>query len=756
MPRPRFERIELSYGCHRGVYDLDVDGPVVIVGPNGSGKSTLIEAIVRTLFGFNRRQGQEADRLESRRPWARPNEWSARVTLSRGDGGRYVVEREFESDQVLVRDPDTGEVPFAGSGNPAARNQEARQFRGLLRELVGLRDLGAYESTVCVPQGALDQTELGPHLLRVAAGGHANVDAARERIHEEYRAITQRALVEGGRAAIKSRELEEVAREIRETKARLEEARAAQQRRGPLILERDEVAEKLGEVERRIAMLEKAHGEVARGGAVEVERRQLRTWIDRLEDARRDAEHAAAATRSAEEDWRREEEVGLYPQDFAERAARLETRWRDLEALEGHPPRVLALPAPALLVGAAVLLWRGWPAWAAAAAVLGALLFGVYLWLRHDARRRRSGVEAEIRTALEDVPRADSLTAETMADRVQRYREQAALRQLRVTARDSLGRVLRDARGTLSEARSALGLRDREYAEDGDGDERAEEAGPGDGATTEEAIRNVAAAMERAVRTLRERLAHQQVELERVGDASLDLPDGVVPSPEGIADALNDLRQERARVQERWQTLEQSLLEQGAPAESVTALERRLEQLDRDHRALSQRAQALRSAYALLTDSYDEFRARDQERLVRHISRRLHDLTGGALGPVEAPYELEDAVVRVDGRAVDFASPPLSFGELHAALLAVRLGAADFLAGVGVAPPLIVDEPFAHLDEERAEAVWHLLEGISEDRQVILATQETRLLHMLGVQPTIELERRIRSATAEQLALEVS
>ena len=33
----------------------------------------------------------------------------------------------------------------------------------------------------------------------------------------------------------------------------------------------------------------------------------------------------------------------------------------------------------------------------------------------------------------------------------------------------------------------------------------------------------------------------------------------------------------------------------------------------------------------------------------------------------------------VRGRKLPLASPPLSFGELHAVLLAVRLGAADFL-----------------------------------------------------------------------------
>jgi len=84
---------------------------------------------------------------------------------------------------------------------------------------------------------------------------------------------------------------------------------------------------------------------------------------------------------------------------------------------------------------------------------------------------------------------------------------------------------------------------------------------------------------------------------------------------------------------------------------------------------------------------------------------------------------------------------PLSLASRLVALLAIRLGAADFLAGNGVHHPLLVDEPFTHLDEVRAGQVWDLLCSLAADRQVIVTTQDRLVLDHLGVAPDIELTR---------------
>ena len=111
----------------------------------------------------------------------------------------------------------------------------------------------------------------------------------------------------------------------------------------------------------------------------------------------------------------------------------------------------------------------------------------------------------------------------------------------------------------------------------------------------------------------------------------------------------------------------------------------------------------------------------------------------GALGVVEEEQPGQGARLRAFDRALPIASPPLSYGEHHAAALAIRIGAADFLAVNGIEPPLLVDEPVAYLDPDRAAHAWELLTRIAEQRQVIIATQDRLVLEHLGVEPTVVL-----------------
>jgi len=101
------------------------------------------------------------------------------------------------------------------------------------------------------------------------------------------------------------------------------------------------------------------------------------------------------------------------------------------------------------------------------------------------------------------------------------------------------------------------------------------------------------------------------------------------------------------------------------------------------------------------------------------------------------------------GREVALDSPPLSFGEKHVVLLAIRLGAADFLAGDGTRHPLLVDEPFTHLDEVRSREVWDLLQRLARDRQVIVTTQDRLVLDHLGIRPDLDLAVAERAAEPE-------
>ena len=67
------------------------------------------------------------------------------------------------------------------------------------------------------------------------------------------------------------------------------------------------------------------------------------------------------------------------------------------------------------------------------------------------------------------------------------------------------------------------------------------------------------------------------------------------------------------------------------------------------------------------------------------------------------------------------------------------MGAADFLAGLGLRVPLLIDDPFVHLDERLAGDLWVVLSRVAEERQVIVATQDRLILEHLGIEPDLAL-----------------
>ncbi|HEX7048911.1 MAG TPA: AAA family ATPase [Longimicrobiales bacterium] len=675
----RFLELELDYGRHAGERFTFPDGaePVVVAGPNGAGKTTLLEALVRAPFGFHRRNDDDRTRLEARRPWT-GERYGARVVIAAADGSRWAIERDFTTARVRLTPVDAGgavagdtlapagssdalrpddrraapgaagaravpaaargrspaapATPWAGDGNPGADNAEAREYRARLAALLGLAEFEAYRVTACIQQGELTGTRLDGALLRIAAGGHGDVDAAKQSIVQAHRALTQRPIAPGVRRGNKPRALETLEAEIARTREEFRRAVDAEARRQPLLEERAQATSRMAALRDEIERLEAAQRPLAERRALEAEQDRLVQRLRTLEEARA---QAAAALEAARPGRRR-------------------------------LPIAVALAAAGIIAGGALAL-AGRVAAGLAIAVLG--LGGAAALTAFD---RRARTEREHR----------------------RQGHEAAARRLAglVDGRpDAVPGALADA---------------------------------------------IAAALEDA----RRELARTDLALETARAVDLALPDGVPPDADAVARALARRRAERDALARELRELERRLLEEASIAESPLALRDRLAALEARRAEIAANAAAHEAAYALLQDAYAEFRERDEERLLARISSRLGELTAGALGPVEAPDSLAGATLRLAGRAVPIATPPLSYGEWHAALLAIRLGAADFLAGAGIALPLLVDEPFAFLDPDRAREVWTLLRAIARERQVIVVTQDRLTLEWLGVTPDIQLE----------------
>ncbi len=736
MSEPRLEAIELEYGCHSGRFDLpDEARPVVIAGRNGSGKTTLLEAFLRTLYGFTRRKPEERRLLELRQPWSgRPAE--AEVWLRAADGSRFAVHRNFASDQVVARDDSAGLEVFRGDGNPVGVRSESRRYQDLVRDWIGFGTLEPYRGTAWIAQGELVDTKLDDELLRAAAGTHRKVETALKELRDAFEALTREPIEPGGRAKRLARELEELQEAASLSVERLEAARDARRRKRPVLERTGEIQSDLGEVEAEIRLLEAAYRPITERRTLLAEQKEAETHLATLTEALRWLEETTGELGRAEAEQVSAEVGGRCPDDFEARLGQAELLWERVAALEGQLAGVSSYesssPSPwrstigitgiaLLILGGAVAVTLS-TAVGAVMAVAGLFLAGAAVWqtrsgggseahAREQVRRLEqdlAGARAKLSSIAIGVPAPEFLPANVAVHRT-RFRRQEE-------AQSAAGR----ARERASEAAErAAGLLDPATAGDPGG---------------EDVRRRLEAAREAA----RTAVARVQLRLEEQPSTPL-LPDGVDPTVPAVESARDDRRARRDALSEERTRLDLEIRDLDRASEDVFALEEQLAGLRGRVLEAESEVAARRFAWELVRDSYEEFRATDQDRLLAAVNRRLDELSAGELGPVTAVGDLATARVGTAGREVTLDSPPLSFGEKHVVLLAIRLGAADFLAGDGTRHPLLVDEPFTHLDEVRSREVWDLLHRLATDRQVIVTTQDRLVLDHLGIRPDLDL-----------------
>ena len=773
MSKLRFESLELDYGCLHGRYRFPSKGePIVVVGSNGSGKSTLVDGLMRTLFGFNRREPDARQQQEHRRPW---KGGAFRAVLELADAaGRLSIARDFDTHEVIVSRPATGEELLRGEANPAApTSSNQREYRQLLAAVVGLVDLSDYERTACIHQGRLLETALAQDLLRIAAGGHADVEAARVAIRGRYHELTLVPIEPGGSRRRKPGALERLEAELEKLDSRLEATRRAEDERAPLLQAGAAVAADLDRLREDVRRLEERHAALARLRVLQGREETSLQRIQRLEEAEKELREAIWKVEAA--DGRSDGRA--FPTDYLERLASLEELWPRLDearaaqaTAEREPVQTeaaagraasgrFAAGAVLLAVGAVLFgLGEGWVrAWGAAVALAGVGLMGLALRLRavdqppgdRVAVERGRGdlnieaIESRIESRLEGLPGREGITPETLADR---RREFAAWR----SNRDRLEETERRLREATGRAIRTLGSgRADEPAELPEPSPSAPD-GSGEGAIA--AGRRLLSQLEATLSCERnDVLAPTRIELERERPAAGDTETDAREAFRQVDTELQERRLQLTAKVEDERDIQRRLLDLGRPEESSVALMEARRALESSLIETRREAAAYARAWELVEEAYAEFRETDQERLVGHIDAHLGVLGGGRLGPLVVPGDLDSASLLYAGRPVALDSPPLSYGELHVVLFAVRIGAADFLAGLGVGLPLLVDDPFVHLDVPRAAQVWQLLRTIARDRQVLVTTQDRLVVEHLGIRPDHDLDgpRRPRSTQME-------
>ncbi|MFQ5528775.1 MAG: AAA family ATPase [Gemmatimonadota bacterium] len=709
MKSPRIFRVELEFGRHARALDLPATGPVVIAGPNGCGKTTLIDALLRTVYGFRRRRGREAELFQARRPWS-GGPYRASV-LVRGPAGENLTwSREFETDEVCVRGAD-GSVLFEGEANPGGGGPTVERYRELVRSVFGLDDLDDCERTTCIRQGALLDTAFDGGLLLLAEGGHARVHSALERIEAAHKELTRQPVADGGRRLNRDRQFEQARTTLAEIRVRLEEAERMDRSRGPIVGRLTELEQEEARLDDELAEFEPALRRLLERAAAIAVKEAAAERLDRLVELRADLDAAHRDAESAERELARRAESGEYPDDFRGRAADLRSAWKRMADLEARSARrigswwpwVGGAGASVLAAGGFLALEGSVAGWIGlvAGVIVGAWVVGREIVLRRERRAaiaERADIERSAAALLQDVPDATTVTPDTLPDRLEVFEQQdEARRRLAASEKhaDLIRRRVREMAETAgTPGRSIIHL-------ESDARQRLVE--------TEGGLRNI----------------EQALPARLPGDVRTEIGT-VEPAIEAARARLHEVRTERERL-----ALE--LAGSARATMGITGLEEEREVLERRVEKLRRSAEAHRAAYRLIREAYTKFREQDESRLVEAVARRIRLLGEPVLAGFRADEGLTGATVEIDGHPVALDSGELSFGQRHLVKLAVRLGTADFLAVAGLATPLIVDEPFAHLDDRHSAQVWQLLGRIADERQVIVTTQNIELLRRLSI-----------------------
>lgn len=135
------------------------------------------------------------------------------------------------------------------------------------------------------------------------------------------------------------------------------------------------------------------------------------------------------------------------------------------------------------------------------------------------------------------------------------------------------------------------------------------------------------------------------------------------------------------------------------------------------------RRDAAARAWHILGEAIEEYRSAHRATLEEKIDARFRAITGRDNRRVTLGSGLEIGIFEEGMPAVE---SQLSQGAQDQLAFCLRLAVADLIAGE-ILLPVVLDDPFVHSDAERLERIRAALEVASEERQVILLTQDARL-----------------------------
>lgn len=677
-----------NFGRFRGHTVEFRRGMNLVIGPNEAGKSTIAESIPAVLFG--------TDRLERFKPWGR-NACSA-VLFFEGHGRTIQIKRNLVTDEVeLVEKDDLYHIlsQFSGKAPLRGRSASCRKYRALLESLLGVADESLFRATYFF--GHQPKEWSGEELaqkLRTLVSGTAETDYAEilDDLLDEHFQLTRSN--PWGRDKQRDREYEEVCQQLAE-QGETETVESV-----PVFVEIDNGAVIKEEIAELSAELEKDRQEHDKGlRYVERVRRQVAETTEQPAPpvvAKKPApikEQVSTAGFSAQL-----AAVGLPPNpprelpDLLSEAAQVRQLFAELQqpfsALNNREKKILSVPwlilcaVIAALGAVSALAW--WQNFHVLPLSLGAGICSLALlgwggW-RHSERNKALALCRKERGRLEQKKHDAQQRQTDLSERCKTLGlPSSAIDLVRIQKLVSAHRELLEKCWAEHDSPAAEGVESQTAT----AEVVAETAGEAGASTAiEDAVEEL--------RLLESRMAEFEVELE----------------------------QKELRLHQLQSQLEETTAGQFPQMMvSGTGLHKRKLELE-------ERLKVLRKAINLLAGAVDEFGRSHLVRLNDEASKMFGKITGGRYAAIKLDENMTPSV-QVDSKRW-LAVENFSRGTVDAIYLSLRVALAK-VRDDGRSLPLMLDDPFVHLDQKRLATTLNLVDMASADGQLILFSHNLEL-----------------------------
>ncbi len=654
-------------------------GMNLVIGPNEAGKSTLAEAVPAVLFG--------TDHLERFKTWGR-NSCSAALFFE-GGGRTIKIKRDLLTDEVtLVEKDDLYHVLSEFSGKVPLRGRSAicREYRDLIAALLGVGDETLFRATYLF--GHQPQEWTGEDLarqLRILVGGSAENDYAQiiDELLEEHFELTRSN--PWGRDKQRDRVYEELCQQLE---------LAGGEDRVPVFVELDSDDDLAGQIAGLTAELVHDRLEYEKG----------RQYINRVRaQAIPDTEPAASAqgigdaqSATTLEGLQQEFKAAGLPEnpppelpEVLEDAAEVRQQLAELQQpyaiLSNREKKVPSVP------------------WAALAVVL--VLFAItsgLAWWQSFAPIRTTAVAAAIVL----------LTACWCG-----WRQLARTKSLA---------ICRKERNLLDQKKHSAQQRQAELSD------RCEALGLPSSPIDLVRLQKLVAAHRQLLEIYWQQLAEPDRQAAPVAESVSQPPDETqAAGDEGaeVAAEVQELEHRMAAFAAQLEAKEKHLEElraQQAANDSATIGEATTNPAHfwkRKHE-IEGRIVLLRKAIDLLAGAVDEFSRTSLVRLSEEASRLLTKVTAGKYRALRLDENMLPAI-QIDSRRWQPATQ-FSRGTVDAIYLALRIALAK-VRDDGRSLPLMLDDPFVHLDEKRLAKALNMVDLASAGGQLLLFSHNLEL-----------------------------